>query len=267
MNKPVKVLIAIFIIILGLLLSKDIIAKAVIENGVQFATGLKLRVSGFNVGVFRSRIDITDLKLYNPKGFKDQVMVDIPKIYIDYNLPAILRGKVHLEDIRLNLREFIVVKNAEGVVNLDYLKPVKAQKEEKRGEGKPKAKAPDIQIDNLELKINKVIYKDYTKRDGPAVREFNINLNEKYKNITNTNAVIGIILVKALAQTTIAGVASIDLGGIKSTVSENLSSASKLASDTADKATQKVTEAGKSITETAGKLKDSIRLPFGSSEK
>lgn len=267
MKKPLKIIIGIFAVILVLLFAKNIIAKVAIERGVELATGLKLRVSGFSVGVFRSRINITDLKLYNPKSFEDKVMVDIPNIYVDYNLPAIFKGKVHLRDIRLNLKEFMVVKNVEGAVNLDSLKPVKAQKEGEKSREKQKTQTPNIQIDNLELKISKVIYKDYTKKEGPAVKEFNINLDEKYTNITNTNAVISIVLVKALAQTAIAGLTGIDIKGLSSTVSESLSGASKLATDTAAKATQKVTEAGKSITETAGKLKDSIKLPFGSSEQ
>jgi len=257
MKKPFKVIAILFSVILALLLAKNIIAKVAVERGVEFVTGLKLRVSGFSVGVFKSRINIADLKLYNPKGFEDKVMVDLPNVYVDYDLPSIFKGKLHLRDIRLHLKEFSIIKNKEGVVNLESLKVVQAQKEESKAKAKPKskAKAPDIQIDNLELKIGKVIYKDYSKPEEPSVKEYNINIDEKYYNITNTNAVLSIVLVKILSKTAIAGLVNLDLKGLGS-----------IASDTAEKATKAVGEAGKSITEAAGKLKDSLKLPFGKSE-
>lgn len=253
MKKLLKVIIIIFAVILALLLAKNIIAKVAIERGVEFVTGLKLRVSGFSVGVFKSRINIDDLKLYNPKGFEDKIMVDLPNVYVDYSLPSIFKGKLHLRDIKLNLKEFAIIKNSEGIVNLESLKVVQAQKEESKT--KPKPKAPDIQIDNLELKIGRVIYKDYSKSEKPSVKVYNINIDEKYHNIRNTNAVISIILVKVLSKTAIGGLVNLDLKGLGS-----------IASDTAGKATKAVGEAGKSITEAAGKLKDSFKMPFGTGE-
>ncbi|MFY9402766.1 MAG: AsmA family protein [Candidatus Omnitrophota bacterium] len=242
-----KVLIIALVIALGVLLFRNIIAKIAIENGVQFATGLKLRMDSFNIGIFRSKINIAGLRLYNPKGFEDKVMLDIPNIYIDYNLPAILKGKVYLQEVRFNLKEFTVVKNKEGRVNLNYLKPKKEQKEKKAKEDKPKKekKPLDIKIDNLEVRVDKLVYKDYTKKAAPSIKEFNVNLYEKHTNITNINAVMGIILIKALTKTTISGIAS----GVS------------LATDTAAKTTEKITQVGKSLTGAVVKLKDDLTSP------
>ena len=89
------------------------------------------------------------------QGFKDKLMVDLPEIYVDYNLGAIMGGKAHLEEVRLNLKEFIVVKNEAGELNLDSLRVVKeteGEEAEKDGSKKEKTEMPDIQIDLLELK-------------------------------------------------------------------------------------------------------------------
>lgn len=263
MKKALKVMLIILAVVLGLLFTKNTIAKIAFERGVEFATGLKLRVSGFSVGIFKSRVIIAGLKLYNPKVFEDAVMVDIPNLYVDYNLPAIFKGKMHLEDVRLDLKEFVVIKNNDGKVNIDSLKIVQEQKESK-GKAKPKEeakpKAPDIQIDNLELKLGKVIYKDYSKTGGPSVKEFNLNLDEKYANITNTNAVVSIILIKVLTKTALGGITNINIKGLDSTVSGSLSKATAVASDTAAKATKTAGETGKSVTETVKNLKESFNL-------
>ena len=110
-------------------------------------------------------------------------MLDMSEIYVDYDLPAILGGKIHLRTVRINMSEFVVVKNAKGELNLDALNVVKEQKGAKTAAPAEKGKAPEIQIDVLELKVGKVLYKDYSKGGAPQVQEFNLNLDERYTDI------------------------------------------------------------------------------------
>ena len=42
-----------------------------------------------------------------------------------------------------------------------------------------------MQIDNLALKIEKVTYISYDRNGNAATKEFNINLDERYRNIKN----------------------------------------------------------------------------------
>jgi hypothetical protein len=258
MKKLLVVLVVLVVIVVGLSLGKDMIVKIAVERGVEMVTGLQLRMAGFNVGILKTLVNIDDLKLYNPKDFQDRVMIDMPNIYVDYNLPAILKGKIHLYDMKINLKEFIVVKNKDGKLNLDSLKVVQAQKEGK----KPQEKV-EMQIDSLELKIGKVIYKDYSAGAKPSVREFNVNIDEKYSNIKDPNSLVSLIVVKALMNTAIASLTNFDLRGLSSTVSDTLSSATKLATDTAGKAVKVVGETGKTVTETAGKITETFSFPFG----
>jgi hypothetical protein len=263
MNKLLVVLVVLAVIIAGLSFGKDMIAKIAVERGVEMVTGLQLRMSGLNVGILKTLVNIDGLKLYNPKGFEDRVMLDMPNIYVDYDLPAALKGDVHLYDMKLNLKEFVVVKNKDGKLNLDSLKVVEAQKEGKRPQEKDKGKAPDMRIDKLELKIGKVIYKDYSAGAKPSIREFNVNINEKYTNIRDPYSLVSLIVVKALMNTAIASLTNFDLGGLSNTISDTLSHATKLATDTAAKATKVVGETSKTVTETAGKLTEKLSLPFG----
>jgi len=138
---------------------------------------------------------------------------------VNYKLSDIVKGKVHLEEMRLYLREFVIVRNANGELNLNALKPV--SKEKKAGAApdrhaeapetaKAKEKGPEMQIDLLSLRIGKVIYKDYSGGGEPIVQEFELNLNEEHRNITNPNALVGVLTARALMNTTIARLAKID---------------------------------------------------------
>jgi len=216
------------------------------------------------------------LVLFNPAGFKDQTMLDMPEVYVHYNLPAIIKGKIHLIEARIYLREFVVVKNENGILNLDSLKVVQAQKEGRGpAEGKA-AKAPEIQIDNLNLKIGKVIYKDYSSGGQPSVKEFNVNINESYKDINNPYALVSLIVVKAMMNTTIAGLTNFDLQGLSGTVSDTLAGAQKAATAAVTKtqeaarqgvqtATETVKKTGEAVKQTTNALRDILKNPFGSS--
>ena len=297
-RKVIMIPAIVFAILIALFIGKNMIIKASVTTGVKAMTGLKLSIGSMNVGVFKSLIGINELQLYNPSGFEDKLMMDLPEIYVDYNLGAIMGGKAHLEEVRLNLKEFIVVKNEAGELNLDSLRVVKETEGEeatKEDEKKEKTEMPDIQIDLLELKIDKVIYKDYSKGTPPKEKVFNVKIDEQYENITDPQSFVRLIIFKALKNTTIASLTNFDLEKLQSGISGTV----KRTAEMAQEATDRVLEAGKDasgkIQETAGesvekatnagkdasekiqetaresveKAADSIKkfLPFGNKEK
>ncbi|MFC1590557.1 hypothetical protein ACFL42_03605 [Candidatus Omnitrophota bacterium] len=288
MNKILKIVIGIIIVVLVLSFFKDVIIKTSVEKGVQVVTGLKLRIQGFKVGIINTLVGIKGLQLFNPAGFKDRVMLDMPEIYVDYDLPAALKGKVHLSEMRINMKELVVVKNEKGELNLDSLRVVQAEKKGagQKMKGAPMGAIPEIQIDKLSLKIGKAIYKDYSKGGKPSVQEFDVNLDETYTNITNPYKLFSLILVKTLMNTTIARLANFDLGPLKGAVSETLATAQKVATQAAATAVEAVkeldtgalkgaahttTEAVKDTAETLKNttegLADIFKMPFGSKEE
>ncbi len=283
-----KVLILTIAILLGILILsflKDMVIKSAVQGAVEVVTGLKLNMRSFNLGVIKTIVGIKELRLFNPQGYPDKIMLDMPEIYVDYDLPAVIKKKIHLQEVRIDLQEFNVVKNEKGELNLDALKVVQAQKTGQRPAEQEKGQAPQIQIDNLELKIGRVIYKDYSQGKTPEVREYNLNINERYKNISDAYSLVKLIIVRALMNTTIAGLVDFDLGALKTTVSGVLGSAQKIttetvvkaqeaakqatqkAQETAKEAAEKAKEAVKETTESLKKategLKGAIKLPFG----
>lgn len=276
MKKIAIRVIGILAVLMVLSIAKDVVIKASVENGVALVTGLRLSIESFKVGIISTLVDIKGLVLFNPKGFKDKVMMDMPEIYVDYVLPAILRGEIHLKKARLNLEEFTVVKNERGELNLNSLKVVQAQKEGVKK--RETAKAPKIQIDELELKIGRVVYKDYTGQGAPSVKEFNINLNERYTNIQDAYTLVSLIVVKSLMNTSVSSLANFDLQGLKGAVSGTIANAKTIAVQTAAQAEEALKTTTKIAAETAKEtreavkkttetLQDVFKTPFGSSEK
>ncbi len=204
---------------------KDMLVKVSVENGVRFVTGLKLKMGYFSVGILKPVVSIKRLVILNPIGYRDRTMLNMPEIYVDYDLPSIMRGRIHLREIRIELKELLVVKNEKGELNLNSLKVVKSQKEGKSPGESDIKKAPAIRVDDLRLKIGKVVFKDYSAGTKPAIKEFNLNIDERYKDIGDAYSLVSIIIVKALANTSISNLANFDISSLQSTISGTLGKA------------------------------------------
>lgn len=256
-----KLAISAFIIIgifVAIYIGKNTIIKIVVSTSIKAITGLGLDIEKVNMGVFNTLIDIKNLKLFNPPNFPDKLMVDMPELYIDYDLGSFFKGKIHIQRMRLNLKEFVVVRNEKRELNLDSLKMIEAGKEKKTGPEKEKEKAPEIAVDLLELKIGKAIYKDYSRGTPPRVREFNVNIDERFENITNLYALGSVIVVKALQNTAIASLTNFDVGLLMNNAKDVLGQASKTAIEAAAKGYEKSKEISSKAKDGAGKVVEKL---------
>ncbi len=256
--KTKKILSIIIVVLIVLIVGRNMIISTGIKAGAKAAVGLDVKIGKFHLGVFKSYVQIKDFKVKNPKGFAEPLMVNIPEVYVDYNLGSILGGNVHLEELRFNMEEFVVVKKADGTVNLDAITALGKKDDAKedtkadKAKDKPKGKAPDIEIDNLHLKIGKVKMIDYTGGGEPKIKEYTIGIDEKHENIKNTTALVSLIVFKALFKTPIANVVDIDLGGLQDAVGGSFKAVSGVATKTLDSAT----DSSKKVLEgTSDKLK------------
>lgn len=243
MKKGFIVLVCIFAAIFILFRIKDALIKLSVEKGVRIVTGLQLKIDSFTAGIIRPIVIIRGMRLFNPSGYPDKTMLDMPEIFVDYDLPAIIGGNVHLRQMRIDLKEFIVVKNRDGRLNLDALKVVRFQKEGVRPQDAEKGKPIRIQIDDLRLKVGRVLYKDYSRGSTPVVREFNVNIDEKYTDIKDPYALVSLIVVRTLTNTSISQLANFDIGGLKFNLTDTLSQAQSMAAKTASMAQETVKKA------------------------
>lgn len=228
MKRWMTIVVITFVALFAVSIAKDLIIRTAVEKGVEIVTGLRLSTGSFSVGILRPIVSIKNLKLHNPKGFEDPVMLDAPEIYVDYYPLSMIGGNIHLKEVRFNLAEFTVVKNKDGQLNLNSLKTVAAQKQGKTGAAKA-GKAPQIRIDKLTLKIDRAVYRDYSSGETPLVREFNVDIDETYTNIDDPVAFVRLIVVKALMNTSIANMANFDIKSLPGSISDTIANAKNAA--------------------------------------
>ncbi len=183
---------------------KDIAIKSVVTFVASGVTGAPVHIDWFSVGIFRHSVYISGFKIYNPKGFSSGILVDLPKINVDYKLGDLFKRKIHLVNAEIELKEMLLEKNKDGKLNVDSLKVVKQASEQKE---KPKEKAPEqmpLQIDTLKLGMGKIIFKDFSGKES-SINVHDVNIHKTYKNINSINQLALLILSEPMKAAGIKG--------------------------------------------------------------
>ena len=216
--KAVKVVVIVVVAFLILTVAKNGITQAVLASGISSAAHVPVRIGGVDLSFLKASIRIKNLLVANPSGFPERTMVDVPQVFIDFDPGALFKGKAHFEQVKLDLKELVVIKNKEGKINVESVKPSSKEKKEahekakQAGGGKP----TKLQIDLLSISIGKVVYKDYSAGGEPQVQTFDINIqNREYRDITDPSMIVSLVMTEALTRTTLSRLANLDIDSFK----------------------------------------------------
>ncbi|MBI4706495.1 MAG: hypothetical protein HY761_01015 [Candidatus Omnitrophica bacterium] len=200
MKKKFIIILICFLSLVVFCVVRDFVIKNIITVVVTNVTGAPTNVGGFSLSVIRQSVKITNFKMYSPEGFPRDIMIDIPLMRVSCDLPSILKGKIYLKELVLDLREMGLVKNKEGKLNVDSLKISQA-----KGEVKKSTKQMPIQIDLVQLNIGRVVNKDYSAQGGPVIKVYDVGVKKTYKNISSIQQLIALIIAESLKAAGIRG--------------------------------------------------------------
>jgi hypothetical protein len=188
-----KLLWKILAVLVGLLvvlfLARNVIARLSVEYGAKKITGFPLTIGSIDLGLFSSKVDVRDLKLMNPSEFSEKTFVDMPQLYIDYRLGSMMSGAPHVNEMRINIKQLIVVKNDKGETNAQKLKSVVSS-------GKSSSK---YYVDSLRIHVGTVTIKDFS-RPKPTERNVTLNIDATYKNISDSTDITRLVLLTVMNQ-------------------------------------------------------------------
>ena len=210
MKKYQKILIIVFAVMIGMVVLKDTLIKSTITMVGSSVLGAPVKIKKFSFRAITQKVHIKEMVVYNPKGFPEEPLVDIPEVRVDFDLGALLKGKLHVPLIIFDLKKVVIIKDREGNLNVDVLKVVQAKEEPEQKEGKPKpkksGKAMPMQIDELRLNVERVIHKDYSQGDKPVILAYEVALKDKvFKNITSPEQLAALVMVQAMGPAAIKG--------------------------------------------------------------
>jgi len=182
------VLVAIICLIVIAFIFKDQIIKLGITRGGSYMTGAKVRLDDFSLNLLKSSVNISGLKIYNPRGFPKGILLSCPKIYGKYNLNDLWDKKIHLPRLEIELEEFVLVKTEKGL-NVNALKPSSSEPSKTSKKG-----SSPVKIDLTIIKIRKLVYKDYTKGKEPVVITRNLNKQLTFKDVPSLKDLLKLLI-------------------------------------------------------------------------
>ena len=100
------------------ILSLDSVVRQMMEHNIRAQTGMDAELGRVSVGLLEPRLEIRDLKLFNPPSYGGTPFLDIPEIHVEYDRAALTHSQLHLILLRFNLGELDIVKNEAGQTNL-----------------------------------------------------------------------------------------------------------------------------------------------------
>lgn len=174
--------------IVGLLLSKDAIAKAAAEQQIRAQTGMDVKIGRFSIGLLSPVVTIENFKLFNTPEFGGTPFLDIPELHLEYDRAAFAQRQLRITLLRLNLAELTLVRNDRGKTNIASFSTAPAQA------GKTTNMVQFIGVDVMNLSVGRAHYIDL--RNPARNREFNANLqNQVFRNVKTTGDLYGVLIL------------------------------------------------------------------------
>lgn len=196
-------LIVVAVVIIGGLLARNIIATNLIEKGAKNLVGLKLTIGNIDLGILKTNMKVDDLDVYNPSGYTEKYIAELPLIFVNYALLDIIKGFIHLPELEINLQQVNVEKDKNGVLNLDHIQtksipaPKKKKTDKKKGE---------FLIDRMTLKIGTIHYID-NSQSPPIRKKIDLKFSKTFTNLSDPKVIVSSIVKEIVGQLVSQGVA------------------------------------------------------------
>ncbi len=174
------------IVLLGVFVSPWF-AQRLVQSRLAKATGLNLRIGAAHFNLARPKFWIKDLQFSNPKGFPAAPLALINEVNAKYSRLSIFLGRPHFKKVQINFKEFRLMRNDKGVLNLPAIATNTA--------------GAQATIDELDINLDKVTFTDLSTGQ-PQQQTFNLGLvNSTYRNVKGVAGIVEILNWEVLKRT------------------------------------------------------------------
>ncbi len=205
-RKKILVFVVVFIIVLPVIF-KDFLIKSCVSTAVGAFTGTKVTIDAFSFSPIKSSIRMKGFKMYNPKGFPPDILIDIPSVGVDYDMAALFKRSFHAHYLEVNVREVGIIKNKDGKLNVNSLKFAEQAESAEKTKAHQQSPAMPFRIDVFTLQIDRIVVRDFTVGQKPSVQVYPVGIKKGYKNITGAQQLAALIMSEALGPTALRGAA------------------------------------------------------------
>jgi uncharacterized protein involved in outer membrane biogenesis len=177
MGKTIKIiLLIVIVVVLAVWFGRNAAMKSIVSGLVKKSAGVDLKIGSLDAGIISSRVTATNVTVMSPPGFENEPLLKVSGLYAEYEWGPLLKGKLHLKRVNLDVREIVLVKDCRGRLNITEVRnALKRRRAEKSGKGNPKqgkktnSGRDSFFIDEATVNLGRILYKDYSKGGKPKV--------------------------------------------------------------------------------------------------
>lgn len=102
----------------GLVFSKDTIARAAVEQQLRAQSGMDVKIGKLSLRLMSPMATIENVTFSNPANFGGTPFLNIRSMHVEYDREALAHREVKLKLLKLDIAELTVVRNDRGETNL-----------------------------------------------------------------------------------------------------------------------------------------------------
>ena len=198
MFRLIRTIFVLVVVAGGLFLARNPLMTFGIQKGAEIFAGLPVKIDRLNWDLQNSSLTIQGLKVFGRGDFSEDLMLDAPEVFVVYALKDLRYREIHLKKVRLNINKVVIVQNADGRVNWTALNPSKRTARQSDSKTSPqntvqkprKDDSVKMRLDEVVLRLNKVVYKGYTANGVASSKEIPVNLNERFTDVRQVDDVV-----------------------------------------------------------------------------
>ena len=96
------------------LLSFDWIVKRTIQSRVNASGVAEVEIGSLNIGLFRSHLEVRDLKVFGQSQFGGVQLLDLPELRVEYDRDAFKRQELKFRLVRIRINELTLMDGFAG---------------------------------------------------------------------------------------------------------------------------------------------------------
>jgi|GEM_PF-1158033 len=127
MKKRVKIpgiiIIVLIVLVVIIRLVLPMVAVKIANRQLPGILNTEASIGSVSLGLLRGYVSIRDIRIAQPEGFGEGNLLLAPEVSVKVDLYSLLSPPMTVEEVALTDWEVNIVKNAEGVMNIDALQP------------------------------------------------------------------------------------------------------------------------------------------------
>ncbi|MBL7076022.1 MAG: AsmA family protein [Kiritimatiellae bacterium] len=155
------VLAAVVLLAVILAIAPNVAVKVVNAKAGDFVKA-EVSIKDIDLNLFRGYVEIEGLSVGQPEGFEGDPLLELSHAHVKINVGSLMKQPIVISDVVVEGLSATIIKNADGVMNVEKLAktPPEPKEEEPEEEKKPAGEPPAVALDSLLVENLKVRYVD-----------------------------------------------------------------------------------------------------------